>query len=378
MTILNRCIERVRAWWKGFGRPPRVMGVDVARALAIIGMMGAHLANAPDLVWGDPSTWLGVMVGRPSALFGLLAGVSVSLVTGRTTPLPPEQVRTARERLVARGVVVFAIGIVLVFFFTPIGIILPLYGVLFGVATVFLRWSALRLFVVGGAVALVGPPTMAFLMPLSMEAFVILMNGLTFGPYPVVAWMAYLFIGMGVGRLRIDTAKTAAILLGAGIVLAFASYGIASFLPHDHDGGPYYRKELSWSASGANVLVAMTNADPHSGGVLDILGSSGFALAVLGLCLLVARPLRWVLLPLAAFGSMPLTAYAAHVISVAFLGGAMEGEMPVGRDVWLWSCVAIGVGALLWANVFGKGPLERLVAKAATAAARDPGDPQRP
>ena len=98
MTILNRCIERVRAWWKGFGRPPRVMGVDVARALAIIGMMGAHLANAPDLVWGDPSTWLGVMVGRPSALFGLLAGVSVSLVTGRTTPLPPVQIRTARER----------------------------------------------------------------------------------------------------------------------------------------------------------------------------------------------------------------------------------------------------------------------------------------
>ena len=53
---------------KDFGRPPRVMGVDVARAVAVVGMIAAHVGGAPDLVWSDPSTWAGLAHGRSSLL----------------------------------------------------------------------------------------------------------------------------------------------------------------------------------------------------------------------------------------------------------------------------------------------------------------------
>jgi Heparan-alpha-glucosaminide N-acetyltransferase, catalytic len=86
-------------WYTLAGPPPgarqqgvssrlgRIAGVDVARALAVFGMLGAHLgAVAPD-VGAPPSTWTGVVNGWPSILFAVLAGTSVALLSGRTAPV---------------------------------------------------------------------------------------------------------------------------------------------------------------------------------------------------------------------------------------------------------------------------------------------------
>ena len=69
---------------KDFGRPPRVMGVDVARAVAVVGMIAAHVGGVPDLEWNDPSTWAGLANGRSSLLFALVAACSSS----GNTPTP--------------------------------------------------------------------------------------------------------------------------------------------------------------------------------------------------------------------------------------------------------------------------------------------------
>ena len=54
---------------------------------------------------------------------------------------------------------------------------------------------------------------------------------------------------------------------------------------------------------------------PHSSGLLEVIGSGGFALAVIGACLLLCRTvLTWVVLPLRAVGAMPLTAYTAQLL----------------------------------------------------------------
>ncbi len=62
---------------------------------------------------------------------------------------------------------------------------------------------------------------------------------------------------------------------------------------------------------GASAWKAFFSAEPHSGATAEIIGSGGFALIVLGLCLLVAAPLRWIALPVAAMGSMPLTSQSS-------------------------------------------------------------------
>ena len=64
----------------------------------------------------------------------------------------------------------------------------------------------------------------------------------------------------------------------------------------------------------------MTNADAHTSGIGEVVGSGGFAIAVIGLCVLVtSTPLTWVVLPLRAVGAMALTAYSGQLIAWALL-----------------------------------------------------------
>uniref|UniRef100_UPI0035A05D62 hypothetical protein n=1 Tax=Achromobacter insuavis TaxID=1287735 RepID=UPI0035A05D62 len=46
----------LRARWSRIVRPPRVAGLDLARALAVVGMIAAHVGGAPQLDLGEPST----------------------------------------------------------------------------------------------------------------------------------------------------------------------------------------------------------------------------------------------------------------------------------------------------------------------------------
>src|ERR671920_412728 len=109
---------------RGLQRPGRVIGLDVARALAVFGMLGAHFGGGPADVGAAPSSWLGVVHGRSSVLFAVLAGVSLALLTGRTVPPDGEELVRARIRLLVRAAWVFAIGAALEALGTDIDVIL--------------------------------------------------------------------------------------------------------------------------------------------------------------------------------------------------------------------------------------------------------------
>ena len=61
-------------------RPGRLVGLDVARCLALLGMVATHVLDArtPD---GELATAQWLAGGRASALFAVLAGVSLALMT---------------------------------------------------------------------------------------------------------------------------------------------------------------------------------------------------------------------------------------------------------------------------------------------------------
>jgi uncharacterized membrane protein YeiB len=109
---------------------------------------------------------------------------------------------------------------------------------------------------------------------------------------------------------------------------------------------------------------------PHSGGVAEVLGSGGFAVAVIALCLLASRPLRWALVPLAALGSMPLSAYAGHIVAIVLIAGP-QAFLSSAAD-WGWFSLWLVITTTLWAMFLGRGPLERLVGRAAKAMASVP------
>src|SRR4029078_10532548 len=97
--------------WERLSGPARVQGVDLARGLAVLGMFTAHLLTLPPFDFGDPSTWAAVAGGRSWILFATLAGVSIGLVTGGSSPLTGEALTTARLRLIVRACLLWLLGI---------------------------------------------------------------------------------------------------------------------------------------------------------------------------------------------------------------------------------------------------------------------------
>ena len=100
---------------------------------------------------------------------------------------------------------------------------------------------------------------------------------------------------------------------------------------------------------------AVWTAGAHSGGILEVVGSGGFALAVLGACLLLCRTFAvWIVLPLRAVGSMPLSAYAGQILvwaAVARRSWVRPSRLFAFRDLDPFPAFALGtIGACtLWA-----------------------------
>lgn len=155
------------------------------------------------------------------------------------------------------------------------------------------------------------------------------------GVYPALPWLAYICVGLAVGRLDLTSRKVGAVLLGAGTALAALAWGLSAFLLGP--GGGYERLVaatpllnrdqinqflLQGEAPGADDLPATTGwwlaiLTPHTDTPLAILSSLGTSLAVLGAILLLVPRLGRATAPLAAAGSMTLTLYCAHAIILA-------------------------------------------------------------
>ena len=148
------------------------MGFDIARGLAVIGMVAAHVAEpALDFDWGDAATWPDIVNGRSAILFALLAGVSIALMTGRTQRPTEEQMPAVRLRLLGRGITIFIIGLLLEQLGTSVLIILTLYGILYVVALPFVRARRRTLVCWSLGLALLAPTLPAPVQVLTLEPY---------------------------------------------------------------------------------------------------------------------------------------------------------------------------------------------------------------
>lgn len=341
--------------WARFDGPGRLVGIDLARGLAVLGMLAAHLLDTDRRLTLDPDTWITLVNGRSSILFATLAGVSIALVTGGPRPLPAERRPRAAARLALRGAMLWVIGLLLVATGVPVYVILPAYALLFVLALPFLGMRARGLFVVAGVLALVMPWIQPVLdaAPIWAGRGAAELDAALGWHYPFTVWIAFLLAGMGVGRLDLRRLEVQGALVTAGGALVLLGYGAAlSTAP---------------AAAGNRYLAAVLTAEDHSSGLWEVIGSGGFALVVIGVCLLLcATPLRWVAVPLRAVGSMPLTAYVLQlvvwaVVALALLGDT--GDLSGIRDAGLFLPLTVGlvIGCTIWALTLGRGPLERVV-----------------
>jgi hypothetical protein len=149
-------------------RTGRILGVDAARALALVGMFATHILP---LRAGGAETPTGLIAdGRASALFAVLAGLGVAFSSGGTRrPACGRAHLAAAAALLTRGALVGLLGLWLAGFDPPAAVILAYYGLLFVVATPLLRLPASAL-AVGAVLACVLAPMASLVLRFGLPA----------------------------------------------------------------------------------------------------------------------------------------------------------------------------------------------------------------
>jgi uncharacterized membrane protein len=384
--------DRLPVVGRASGSGPRVRGIDAARGLALLGMIAVHTLPTSD---ERGLTTAGLLAGGTSAaLFGLLVGVSVALLTGRRrVVVGAGSFGSHAVRLAVRGLAVGVLGLALgEAALGDVDIILTHYGVLFLLAIPLVLLPTRALFALGAVVAVVAPVT-SFLVRTDMPATELVDPSFTAlvtdpagsltslfltGAYPIWPWLTYLCVGIAVGRCSLDRTRTAAVLAATGVLLVVTA-AVMSYLALVSAGGlghiladpglPADELQAALTEGPDGVTPATTwwwlaVDTAHSSTPLDLARTVGTSLAALGAMLLLDRALArggsspWarivgaVRAPLAAAGSMTLTFYTLHVVVA---GLAPETE-PWTRYL-VQITVALVVG-LLWQRFVGRGPLE--------------------
>lgn len=369
----------------------RLIGLDLARGLAMFGMYAAHVGPDP-----SEGGFLGFLMetarGRSSALFALLAGFSLVIITGRPHPRTGRAGRQAAGRVVIRAVVLIALGFALAALDTSVDVILAYYGLTFLSVLPLYRLSARTLAIVAAAGALALPQllypihrsideggwadTVISRDPVARISDTDGLLDLMFtGGYPVLTWAPFMIAGMAVARLDLTSARVRGRLALTGTALAVLGYGgswlaltlvpqASAAVAATTDGGS---ASSAWWSDAVGEPVEHTPAwllvaAPHSQTTPSILGNTGVALVVLALCLMATARLRRSArpaTPVCAVGAMSLTAYVLHIVAIRVLGLDSQDfpELPVLLGF-------IGAAMLLawaWSRIFRRGPLEYLL-----------------
>ena len=176
------------------------------------------------------------------------------------------------------------------------------------------------------------------------------------GYYPVVAWLAYLIVGLALGRADLRDRNLLVAITATGLGVAVLATQVSGMmvdpaLADQHATGMYgvTPADGDWSWL---LMVA-----PHSATPFDLAQTIGSALFVIGACLLVeqALPRPGVRAARVVFGAgaMTLTLYSLHIVMRT--PGVWPPEEPSTYGVHV--IVLLGIGAVV-ALLGRRGPLE--------------------
>jgi uncharacterized membrane protein YeiB len=380
----------------------RLVGVDLARALAVFGMYVVHIGPPLSATSGVASWIRYISDGHSSVLFATLAGFSLMLLAGRREPKAGLAGRQAKARIAIRAVALLALGTVMAMEYGGV-IILGFYGVYFLLALPLVRLRVRTLAIIAAAFALV-TPQLAFALtslltpsvqqsintydPLRHLSEVGVLDLLLTGFYPALTWMSFVIAGMALGRLDLSSGTVQRRLAAFGAALTATAYGMSLLLAgpgalrslaeggssSGGSGSASFGSTPSSGGSGSMPLdggsfpdmpaSSLLAAGPHSGTTFDIIGSLGVAiLVIVGATVLMDRlpRLRRLAKPVIAVGTMSLTAYVGHFVAQSMLSvGAGTSTQQSWVPLIMFVLGAI-VFATLWSRFFRRGPLEYLL-----------------
>lgn len=370
----------------------RLAGVDLARGLAVFGMYAAHVG--PDPRRGGIAAFpMELAHGRSSALFGVLAGVTLVIIAGRPSAKTGRAGRQAAAKIVIRSVVLVLLGTALTMAGTLVAVILAYYGLDFLLALPMLRLRARTLAITAAAWVLAGPQLLFLVQgpvydsgwaraveahdPLAWFSGEGILELLVLGKYPALTWMPFLIAGMALGRLDLASAAVRVRLAVLGPALAVLGYGGSWLAFHIFPGivRAAAAPQAWWSDTSPDFNDAAAGwllvASPHSETTLSVVGSTGVAITVVVAALVAVDRLprlRRLAAPAIAVGSMSLSVYVLHILAIGFLG---IDEIPGSSLGVLVSFIAVAMAlAWVWRRHFQRGPFEYVLNRATRLASR--------
>jgi uncharacterized membrane protein YeiB len=345
-TSVAQTRERLTVGAHGTGR---VLALDVARAVALLGMVVVNVGPRD----GDgPVAWVFRLAhGRASLLFVLLAGVGVGMLLASDRP-------RSTASLLVRGVLLLVGGLALQLLDHDVSVILPTYAALFGVAALVTRLpsgivlgAALGATVLGPVVWTLAQTTGEFELvgpTLTDGPVQVLVAVVLTGPYPLVTWMAPFLLGIWLGRQDLGDPRLQRRLLVGGAAIATAAIAISAAVRV---------ADVADRTSAVRLLSTVA----HSQTPLWLLAGTGSAVAMLAVVLLVVPRLGRLARPAAALGRLSLTAYVAHLLVIALLVRPGPPTAEQGLAIAVAFTLLALAGAWWWRRRLGSGPLERLL-----------------
>ncbi len=332
----------------------RIAGVDIARTLAILGMLAVHVG--PTDASGPVGRLYAAPYGRASLLFVLLAGVGVALMArSRRTPLA-----TSRVTLGWRAALLLPAGLALQELGHGANVILQDYALFFLLAILAIGVPRRGLLALAATFATLGPVTYLFgraafpamfertATSLSDPAMSTVHGLVLSGPYPLITWAAPFLFGMWLGHLDLTSTRVRWRLLVIGGAVGAGSFLLARIA----------LLVLGQPTSLADPRFLLTSV-AHGQMPLWLVGGTAVATAVLGAALLVGSRLPRATAPLAYAGQVALTVYVGHLLVLHALPEIATSDAVGGAlSILAAFTLAILAGATLWRRRFDRGPLE--------------------
>ncbi|MEL6981468.1 MAG: heparan-alpha-glucosaminide N-acetyltransferase domain-containing protein [Actinomycetota bacterium] len=335
-------------------RVGRIHGIDLARGLAMLGMVIVHY------VWAHSDTGFGAevaraMEGRAMPLFMLLGGVGVVLLSSRSS--------TPDRGLIIRAAILLVIGLILDAVNDRIAVVLQFYGLLFLVSPLLRRLSSTVLAVAAVASVAIGGVTYQTVGDAPRrssfeaigEGWPFLRSLLFDGYYPFFPIFAFFALGMVLARLDLRDQRVAALIAGVGTVVGLGTLVAANALTDALAINP------GAFANGTFSADRLLDVSGHSSMPAWVISAAGTSAAVLGFSLLAARAAPAVTRPVAILGTVALSFYVFQVLTTLVI--TSPNETSLGRE-WLTVAILYGgflVAAVVWKQWFRSGPLEALL-----------------
>ncbi len=351
----------------------RIVGYDLARAIALLGMIVVNFKIAMGAAESGP-LWLtglvGLFDGRAAATFVVLAGIGISLLSRDARREGcQEAIAPIRNSLLKRALFLFVVGLL----YTPVwpADILHFYGIYIAVAA-FLLTSSIRKLSFLSFLLVASFVPMFFVFAYEQEwnwstldysgfwtPMGMIRNLFYNGFHPVIPWLALLLFRMIIGRFDMNVSVVRRRIFWIGSLLALASEGISWLLIRSLSNG--------MSVADREAVEAIFGTAPMPPMPLYILAGAGVASAIIAASVSIGIRFAsslWIR-PLVATGQLALTLYVGHVL----IGmGILEAIDRLENQTLPFSLLAPGVFftasvlfAYVWRRRFKRGPIEMLM-----------------